>query len=492
MEKGYDFGMVGLGVMGSNLLLNMADHGYAVVGYDKNAEKTKTLESSAEKGTVVKGVNTLPEMISLLSRPRKIMMLVPAGNPVDSVISDLIPLAEAGDIIIDGGNSHYTDTLRRINELKDKGLHFMGMGVSGGEQGARLGPSIMPGGNKEAYAAAKPVLTSIAAKVNGEACVAWMGNDAAGHYVKMVHNGIEYAIMQLISECYDLLHNGLGQDNETLSAIFASWNAGKMKSFLLEITADVLAKKDNVGSHLVDRILDKAGAKGTGKWTSEAALELGAPIPAIDMAVMTRNISALKSERVQANELYKMPLKKMGGDKEKYIQQLHDALHFATIISYAQGLSMLSKASAALDMNTSIPDVIKVWRGGCIIRSSLLNDFAKAYEKNTGLENLLLDGNISDQLKENYGSVSSIVSDAALNGYPASGLSAALNYFNAYKRETLPTNLIQAQRDFFGSHTYERNDRPGIFHTDWQHDDKTVDHASGGPGTEPGNSKNHL
>ncbi|MDB5200022.1 MAG: NADP-dependent phosphogluconate dehydrogenase [Chitinophagaceae bacterium] len=476
----YDFGMIGLGVMGSNLLLNMADHGFKVIGYDKNPDKTGTLESSAKKGTIVKGVNTLAQMISQLQKPRKLMMLVPAGNPVDSVIAELIPLLEEGDIIIDGGNSHYIDTLKRITFLKEKKLHFMGIGISGGEQGARVGPSIMPGGDIEAYKQVEPILKAVAAKVNEQPCVAYLGNDAAGHYVKMVHNGIEYAIMQLISECYDVLHNGLGLTNDELHTIFADWNSGEMKSFLLEITAEIFLKKDDKSENrLVDMILDKAGAKGTGKWTSEAALDLPEPIPTIDMAVMMRNISALKEERINANNLYNPGLKKINISKEDLIQQLHDALLFATVASYAQGLSMLAKASVLLKMQIPLPEVIRVWTGGCIIRSSLLNMFGKAYEKNPQLQNLLLDEKIAGLLKSKLESLQKVVTIALLHNYPVSALSASLNYFNAYCREKLPTNLIQAQRDYFGSHTYERVDAAGIFHTDWEQDDKTVDHSSG-------------
>lgn len=479
MEAAYDFGMIGLGVMGSNLLLNMADHGFKVIGYDKNPDKTSTLEKSATPNTIVKGVNTLQEMVSALQKPRKLMMLVPAGPIVDSVIGELIPLLEEGDIIIDGGNSHYTDTLQRINFLKDKKLHFMGIGVSGGEQGARLGPSIMPGGDRDAYQEVELLLKAVAAKVNDEACVAYLGNDAAGHYVKMVHNGIEYAIMQLISECYDVLHNGLGLDNAELQTIFAEWNNGQMKSFLLEITADIFLEKDDKSDKmLVDMILDKAGAKGTGKWTSEAALDSGEPIPAIDMAVMVRNISALKEERTQANKLYHAEVKKINIPKEEFIKQLHDALFFATIISYAQGMALLSKASAELKMNIPLPEVIRVWTGGCIIRSGLLNLFKIAFEKNPLLQNLLLDENIATILLEKQKSLHNVVTTAISFYYPVNGLSSCINYFNAYTREKLPTNLIQAQRDYFGSHTYERTDVAGIFHTNWEHDAKTVDHSS--------------
>ncbi|MGI8582618.1 MAG: NADP-dependent phosphogluconate dehydrogenase [Chitinophagaceae bacterium] len=486
MEKpGYDFGMIGLGVMGSNLLLNMADHGFKVIGYDKNPDKTRTLESSATKGTIVKGVNTLSEMISQLQKPRKLMMLVPAGNPVDSVINELIPLLEEEDIIIDGGNSHYLDTVKRITFLKEKKLHFMGIGISGGEQGARLGPSIMPGGDIEAYKEVEPILKAVAAKVNligvqaSEPCVAYLGNDAAGHYVKMVHNGIEYAIMQLLSECYDILHNGLELNNDELQKIFAEWNKGEMNSFLLEITADIFLKNDDkTGNRLVDMILDKAGAKGTGKWTSEAALDLPEPIPTIDMAVMMRNISALKEERVAANKLYQPQLKQIDVLKEELIKQLYDALLFATIISYTQGLSLLAKASVLLKMEIPLSEVIKVWTGGCIIRSSLLNLFNKAFQKNSLLQNLLLDEEIAVLLKSKQKNLTEIVAIGLKNNYPVSGLSASLNYFNSYCREKLPTNLIQAQRDYFGSHTYERVDTPGVFHTDWQQDEKTIDQPS--------------
>jgi 6-phosphogluconate dehydrogenase len=468
MENKYDFGMIGLGVMGSNLLLNMADHGFKVIGYDKNPEKTNLFERSATPNTIVKGVNTLQEMIQQLQTPRKLMMLVPAGAPVDSVIEELIPLLEERDIIIDGGNSHYIDTIKRITYLKEKKLHFMGIGISGGEEGARLGPSIMPGGDVEAYKEVENILKSVAAKVNDVPCVAYLGNDAAGHYVKMVHNGIEYAIMQLISECYDVLHNGLGLSNDELHTVFDDWNKGEMQSFLLEITAEIFLKKDDkTDNRLVDMILDKAGAKGTGKWTSEAALDLQEPIPTIDMAVAARNLSALKDERVMANSLYKTSLKKINIPKEELIQQLHDALLFSTIVSYAQGMSMLAKASELLKMQIPLPEVIRVWTGGCIIRSQLLNLFTKAFQKNNQLQNLLLDKDVAKLLQSKKQSLSNVVSTAILNDYPVSGLAASLNYFNTYCRENLPANLIQAERDFFGSHTYERIDASGSFHTEW-------------------------
>ncbi len=464
----FDFGMIGLGVMGSNLLLNMADHGFKVIGFDKNPEKTKLLESSAKEGASVSGVNTLAEMISALLPPRKLMMLVPAGKPVDDVINDLIPLMQHGDIIIDGGNSHYTDTLRRINFLKEKELHFMGIGISGGEQGARLGPSIMPGGDVEAYNTVAPLLQSVAAKVDGKPCVAYLGKDAAGHYVKMVHNGIEYAIMQLISECYDLLHYGLGMNNEELHAIFDEWNKGEMRSFLIEITADVFTRKDDkTGNYLVDMILDKAGAKGTGKWTSQEGLDLPMPVPSIDMAVMMRTLSSLRAERIKAHNLYGSVTNKIEMDKETFVMELHDALYLATIISYAQGLAMLSQASKEMEMEIPINEVVNVWKGGCIIRSELLPIFSAAYSKNPALENLLLDSEVASIVKQKILSLQHIVMNAASSNYPLAGMMASLNYLNAYCRNSLPTNLIQAQRDYFGAHTYQRVDGEGSFHTEW-------------------------
>lgn len=463
----FDFGMIGLGVMGSNLLLNMADHGFSVIGYDSNPEKTKLLETSATKDTIVKGVNSLEEMVNALKLPRKLMMLVPAGNPVDSVISDLKPLLQKGDIIIDGGNSHYTDTLRRINELKDVGFHFMGIGISGGEEGARTGPSIMPGGDKEAYEEVAPILKAVAAKVMDEPCVDYLGRDAAGHYVKMVHNGIEYAIMELISECYDLMDHGLQLSNEELHEVFKAWDSGEMQSYLLEITSIIFDKKDNLTSnYLVDMILDKAEAKGTGKWTSQEGFDLPMPIPNIDTAVMMRNLSSLIDERKEAHDLYHTKYQKIEIEKEELIQLLHDALYFATITSYAQGLGMLTAASAELNMDIPLPEVVKVWRGGCIIRSALLGNFKVAY-KNPGLKNLLLDPEIAELLQQKEPAIQKVISLAAGNGYPAAGLMASLNYFNAYRRNHLPTNLIQAQRDFFGAHTYKRVDKGKVFHTEW-------------------------
>lgn len=463
----FNFGMIGLGVMGRNFLLNMADNKFKVIGFDKDDQKTSALESSATPGTTVKGVGTLKEMVNLLEVPRKIMMLVPAGKPVDDVIEDLLPLVQPGDIIIDGGNSHYTDTLRRVKYLEEKNIHFMGMGVSGGEQGARTGPSIMPGGDPVAYPYVKPMLEAVAAKVNGVPCVAHLGKDAAGHYVKMVHNGIEYSIMQLITEIYEMLHKGLGLDNDELHKVFSDWNAGELQSFLIEITADIfLQKDDKTPARLVDMILDKAGAKGTGKWTSQDAMEIGVPIPSIDMAVTMRNISALKDERVKAAALYK-PSEKTFPGKNEFIQQLHDAMFIGMLISYAQGLALLHKASAEWQMEIPMKEVVRVWRGGCIIRSSLLEVFSSVYNRNENISNILLDEEIANLISNKLQSLRTVVSNAALNGYAASGLMTVLSYIDAYTADRLPTNLLQAQRDYFGAHTYERVDEAGKFHTEW-------------------------
>ena len=470
MNDTYQFGMIGLGVMGRNFLLNMADHGYKVIGFDKDQQKTAALEAGATAGTTVKGAASLEAMVQQLETPRKIMMLVPAGKPVDDVIASLLPLIQPGDIIIDGGNSHFTDTLTRVNYLQSKNMHFVGMGVSGGEEGARKGPSIMPGGDAAAYPHLKPMLEAVAAKVDGTPCVSYMGKDAAGHYVKMVHNGIEYAIMQLISECYDILHRGLGLNNDELHQVFKQWNAGALQSFLIEITADVFNQKDDkTENRLVDMILDKAGSKGTGKWTSQDAMNLPVPIPVIDTAVALRNISSLKDERLAAASLFKSSIKPIKGNKETVINQVHDALYFSTIICYAQGLSMLHSASTILDMQIPLPEVVKIWRGGCIIRSVLLETFYKAFKKDKTLSNLLLDKSVVRLLKKKERNLRAIVKTAASNKIAASGLMSALGYFDAYTSAIMPVNLIQAQRDFFGAHTYQRTDREGIFHTDWKH-----------------------
>jgi 6-phosphogluconate dehydrogenase len=467
-EPIYDFGMIGLGTMGRNLLLNIADHGFAAIGYDKDLAKTTLLESSANSGTTVKGSASMPEMVSALKTPRKLMMLVPAGPIVDSVINDLLSLLEPGDIVIDGGNSHFSDTIRRIEYLKDKKIHFMGMGVSGGEQGARVGPSIMPGGDLEAWTQVKPILEAVAAKVNNEPCVAYMGKNAAGHYVKMVHNGIEYGIMQLIGEVYDFLKRGLEVGNDELHSIFKQWNQGELQSFLIEITADIFIKNDELtGNKLVDVILDKAGSKGTGKWTSQEAMNLPIPLPTVDMAVAMRDLSSYKEERVQAGALYRPKIKTFTTNKGKLVLQLRDALYAASLITYAQGLAMLHKASAERQMDINLKDVVRIWRGGCIIRSAQLEIFTNAYKKQPALSNILLDKKIGAIIKKKLPGLRKMTREFAVAKIPAAGMMSALAYFDAYTSDRMPTNLLQAQRDYFGAHTYQRIDKEGSFHTEW-------------------------
>ena len=471
MEANFDFGMIGIGVMGSNLLLNMADHGYAVMGFDLKQERADQLEAAAKKGTTVKGTIKINEMLASLKKPRKIMMLVPAGKPVDDVIQNVLPYLEKDDIVIDGGNSYYKDTLKRIQYLKDKNIHFFGMGVSGGELGARLGPSMMPGGDKDAWQYLKPILEAIAAKADGEPCVAYMGNNAAGHYVKMVHNGIEYAMMQIISEAYDLLHRSGSFSNEALHELFAKWNEGQLHSYLIEITAEIFKTQDagttDPSDFLVDKILDQAGSKGTGKWTSQDAMDLPVSIPTIDMAVAMRDLSVYKEERMQAEKLYRSQIKKTE-IAESALHHLENALAFCFTIAYAQGLSMLAKASDELKMNIPLPDVIKVWKAGCIIRSALLGNFTDAFKKNSKLPNLLLDAGIAELLKNREQNIREVIKLGVNSKIPMAGMMSALGYYDAYLSGRMPTNLIQAQRDFFGAHTYQRIDQPGVFHTEWQ------------------------
>ncbi len=474
MDANFDFGMIGIGVMGSNLLLNMADHGYTVIGFDLKQERASALEASAKPGTAVKGTTDIIQMIKALKKPRKIMMLVPAGKPVDDVIENLLPHLEQDDIVIDGGNSYYKDTLRRINYLQNKNVHFFGMGVSGGEAGARFGPSMMPGGDKEAYQYLKPILEAIAAKAGGVPCVAYMGNGAAGHYVKMVHNGIEYAMMQMISEVYDLLHRGAGLDNKSLHTTFLKWNEGQLQSFLIEITAEVFKTQDDAtndpNDFLVDKILDQAGSKGTGKWTSQEAMDLPVPIPTIDMAVAMRDLSVYKEQRTKAAQLFHTHISKIE-NTNALLNDLENALAFCFAIAYTQGLSMLAKASDELGMNIPLPSVIQVWKAGCIIRSALLGNFTDAFTKEPKLPNLLLDADIAGLMQSREDSLRRIINAAVQSRIPVAGMGSALAYYDAYISERLPTNLIQAQRDYFGAHTYRRIDKEGVFHTEWHNDD---------------------
>lgn len=470
MEANFDFGMIGIGVMGSNLLLNMADHGYSVIGFDLKQERADKLEAAAKPGTIVKGTIDIVEMVRALKKPRKIMMLVPAGKPVDDVIENILPQLEQDDILIDGGNSYFKDTLKRITYLQDKRIHFFGMGVSGGEMGARYGPSMMPGGDKNAYQYLKPILESIAAKADNESCVAYMGNNAAGHYVKMVHNGIEYAMMQMISEVYDLLRRAADYTNEQLHVVFKQWNKGQLQSYLIEITADVFKTGDNETpgntDFLIDNILDQAGSKGTGKWTSQEAMDLPVPLPTIDMAVSMRDLSVYKDQRIKSSQLYKPEIKKITFD-DKLLAELENALTFSFAIAYAQGLSMLAKASEVHNMDIPLPSVIRVWKAGCIIRSALLGNFSNAFQKNEKLANILLDTEIAELLKNREQSIRRIISFAIDSKIPLNCMMTSLGYYDAYASERLPTNLIQAQRDYFGAHTYRRIDREGVFHTEW-------------------------
>ncbi|MFC4163757.1 NADP-dependent phosphogluconate dehydrogenase [Epilithonimonas zeae] len=467
MEK-YNYGMIGLGVMGRNLLYNIAENGFSIAGFDLDDEKVKHLQDGATSKMKVKGTVSLEEFVTALETPRKIILMVPAGKPVDAVLGNITPLLSKGDIVIDAGNSYFEDTNRRISDLAAKDLHFVGMGVSGGEKGARKGPSIMPGGDLEAFKLLKPMLEAIAAKVDGEACTAYMGKGSAGNYVKMVHNGIEYAIMQLISEAYDLLRKGANLNNEQLYEVFKKWNEGEMNSFLIEITRDIFQQKDDLtNAYLVDKILDKAGAKGTGKWTSEQAMEIGVSIPTIDIAVTSRILSAYKDERVLASKLYSEKEISIPENVESFIQEVGDALYLATLISYAQGLALLVKASEEYNFEIPLKDVVKIWRGGCIIRSVLLEKFYTAYSADPNLSNILLNQEISEIVKSRIQSLRKTASFAVESGISSLGLQTALGYFDAYTTESLPVNLIQAQRDYFGAHTYQRVDREGVFHTTW-------------------------
>jgi 6-phosphogluconate dehydrogenase len=464
MEKA-KFGMIGLGVMGRNFLLNVADSGFRCVGYDLDGEKVDALNDEG-KDFDVEGVKTLEEFIDSLETPRSIMLLVPAGGIVDAVINDLKPHLDKGDLIIDGGNSHFPDTERREKELNEKGFEFLGVGVSGGAEGARRGPSIMIGGNEEVYSRVQPILEAVSAHVGDEPCAAHLGKGSAGHFVKMVHNGIEYGLMQLICETYDLMKRGLGMDHARMSETFSDWDNGELNSFLIEITTKILQKKDDkTDNFLVEMILDTAGQKGTGRWTSEVALEMGVPIPTIDSAVTMRQLSAMKADRVSMSSKYKSPNSDLGDLK---IEDLKKALYASFVISYAQGMSLLSVASEEKSYELRLEEIAKIWRGGCIIRAALLEDIRKAFSSNKTLSNLLFDENFAQIINENIESLRFVVEQSAKNGYPSYCMMSCLAYFDAYRSERLPANLLQAQRDFFGSHTYQRIDEEGIFHTEWE------------------------
>lgn len=463
----FDFGMIGLGVMGRNFLLNVADSGFSIIGLDNDPAKANALETEAA-GKSAKGTTDIVEFVQGLKSPRNLMLLVPAGKVVDIVIADLLPHLDPGDLIIDGGNSFFEDTDRRITELAAKGIQFLGVGVSGGSEGARLGPSIMPGGSETAYQQVAAILEEVSAKVGNDPCVAFMGKGSAGHYVKMVHNGIEYGMMQLIAEAYDLLKRVGGLTNAELHEAFANWNRGALQSFLIEITAEIFAQADEVEpGDLIDRILDKAKQKGTGKWTSQHAMDLGIPVPTIDAAVTMRGISSLKTEREAASGVLTLDIPSPAVDKTEFTAAVGEALLFAFIASYAQGLSLLAAASEEKGFALNMEAIARIWRGGCIIRAALLEDIRKAYDADAQLANLLTAPVFRDRLLSSQAACRRVLTAGIQAGIPTLTLSSALAYFDAYRTARLPLNLVQAQRDFFGSHTYERTDREGIFHTEW-------------------------
>ncbi len=467
MEQAYDFGLIGLGVMGRNFILNVADNGFTAFGNDLDDEKVNALKEEGGDLAKVNATTDVATFVKALAKPRKIMMLVPAGKIVDAVIEGLLPHIDKGDIIIDGGNSFFTDTDRREAYLSEKGIHFFGAGVSGGAKGARKGPSIMPGGSKEGYAAVQPIFEAVSAKYRGEPCVAYLGPKSAGNYVKMVHNGIEYGLMQLTSEIYDVLKKGGDLSNKELHRTFKTWNEGRLQSFLVEITSEIFEQRDELAEgHLIDQILDKAKQKGTGKWTSQNAMDLGIPVPSIDIAVSMRELSALKDERVKADALYDRPAV-TGIDKEILTKMTEEALYFSFIITYAQGLHQLADASKEYGYDVDIATIAKIWRAGCIIRAGLLADITDAFKADATLPNLLLSPSFIEKVKATVGSARKLVAYGATNGIPLPGVSNSLTYFDAYTATRLPLNLIQAQRDYFGSHTYERLDKEGIFHTEW-------------------------
>jgi 6-phosphogluconate dehydrogenase len=465
----YSMGVVGLGVMGANLGRNIASKGFPVAGYDLDAAKSKAFVTGSAPGAAVTGVDSPQALMSALERPRRVLLMVPAGKPVDSVVAHLRPYLEKGDILIDGGNSHFLDTDRRSEELEGAGFRFVGAGVSGGEEGALLGPAIMPGGPRDAWDALAPILRAIAAKADdAEPCVGYMGPRGAGHYVKMVHNGIEYGDMQLIAEAYDLLHRGGGMPASEIAAVFADWNQGDLRSYLIEITARVLAVVDpDTGTPLVDVILDEAQQKGTGKWMSQNAFDVGAPIPTVNAAVEARLLSALKAERVAASKVLKGPAGRFNGDRGKFVGAVRQALYASKITSYAQGMALLRLASNEYAYSIDPGEVARVWRAGCIIRAALLNDIREAFRRTPAIVNLLLDDAFRTAVAERQEGWRFVVQTAVGLGIPVPAISASLAYFDSYRSARLPANLTQAQRDFFGAHTYRRIDREGVYHTNW-------------------------
>jgi len=471
-KESFTIGMVGLGVMGRNFAFNMVDHGYSVAGLDNNQDKVEALKQETGQKDV-DGTTSPKEFIAGLKSPRAVMMLVPAGDAVDSVIDELKPLLDEGDLIIDGGNSHFTDTNRRYKALKKEGIHFMGVGISGGEKGARNGPSIMPGGSEKAYSRVKDIFEAASAHVNGDPCVAWLGQGSAGHYVKMVHNGIEYGLMQLIAECYDIMKRGLGYENQRIHEVFADWSEKELSSYLIEITRDIFVQPDDKSNgDLIDSILDSAKQKGTGMWTSQDAMDLKVPVPTIDMAVSMRDLSAFKGERTKAENILQGPENNFDGNEQQFVSKLYNAMYFAMITTYAQGMALLYNASEHYDYHLDYERIARIWRGGCIIRADLLEDIRAAYKRDDELPNLLLDSEFSEVINNRQGDIREVVLFASRYGIPAPGFMTSLAYFDGYRSGRLPANLIQAQRDYFGSHTYERTDTDGTFHTRWNEQKK--------------------
>jgi 6-phosphogluconate dehydrogenase len=466
-----DIGVIGIAVMGENLILNMESKGFHVTAYNRTVDKVENFINGRAKGKNIYGAKSIEDLIASLKAPRKVMLMVKAGKPVDDFIELLIPHLSPGDIIIDGGNSHFPDTERRVKYLEGKGLHFIGSGVSGGEEGALLGPSIMPGGSKAAWPAVKPIFQGIAAKVDdGSPCCDWVGDGGAGHFVKMVHNGIEYGDMQLINEVYHIMKDVLGMSTDEMYEVFKEWNEGELDSYLVEITRDILAYKEEDGTPILDKILDTAGQKGTGKWTGTVALELGIPLTLITESVFSRCLSALKDERVAASKVLTAgPKTSFNGDRQEYINYLRDALYAAKVISYAQGYQMMKAAAKEYGWELSYGNIALMWRGGCIIRSRFLSNIKEAFDHNPDLANLLLDPYFAEKIQACQNGLRQAVALATINGIPAPCLSAGLNYYDGYRCERLPANLLQAQRDYFGAHTYERIDKPRgeFFHTNW-------------------------
>ena len=465
-----DIGLIGLAVMGENLVMNMESKGFTVAVYNRSTEKVTNFIEGRAKGKNIIGTYSIKELVDNLKTPRKVMLMVKAGKPVDDFIEKIIPYLDKGDIIIDGGNSHFPDTIRRTKYVESKGLLYIGTGVSGGEEGALKGPSMMPGGSFEAWQHVKPIFQSICAKVeDGTPCCDWVGSDGAGHFVKMVHNGIEYGDMQLICEAYHLMKDYLGMSADEMHEVFKEWNEGELDSYLIEITRDILAYKDSDGEPMVDKILDTAGQKGTGKWTSIVSLDEGIPLTLIGEAVYARFLSALKDERVAASRILTGPKPEFKGNKTTFINAVKDALYASKIVSYAQGYTLLRAAAKNYNWNLNYGEIALIWRGGCIIRSVFLSKIKEAFDRNPNLTNLLLDPFFKDKIEKAQGNWRKVVAEAVINGIPIPAFASALNYYDGYRCERLPANLLQAQRDYFGAHTYERVDRPRgeFYHTNW-------------------------